>query len=1586
LPESPDFLVAGDFDADGHWDIVTAQRGSNALYFLKGDGRGGFRAAQRVQLPGNVTALIAGEIDRADGLADLIVAVNTVEGARALVYESPAGAIGASPEVFKLGAPATALALGKFDGNAMNDLAVASGSQLVVIHARDRKLSSDESQRAAVAPAKVTVQKLSFTVQALAAGDFTGAGPAIAALGEDGKVHILEHTLAPGSVAARIANNPHPSMEIARSNNNGKPEIVSGTMTAGLTARLQALRQAAKASASSAEWTERSEIALPSGFAQTTPHLAAGRLTGSIQEDILAEDSGNGKIHVLSTIASKSRISTRGRTVHTDAPPSMKLISSLEAASAPAAVLPMRLNKSGLSGLVVLQAGQAEPTVMPQDTPPANTFTVTNTSDAIIAVGPEVTGPAGSLRAALYNASQATGTSSIVFDIPTTDPGYNAATGTFLIQPLSEAAPGALNDFALNPNNATIILDGYTQPGASPNTLANGDNARILIQIDGGKATTPGGSGLTPFDDVGSVYRGMDFTGWTNPAISSGSSGETASGAEGMEANGVQDFIEGNFFGTDPTGKVAAPNRIGVFADNGPGLGSTAGGNIIGGTTPQARNILSGNDNSGVLFLSIAFEAQLQGNFIGLDATGAAIVSNPQEADRSNTFDGAGLNGPTVTIGGTLPGTANVIAGNGTNVDINDLTNGGAASDSIVQGNLIGTDATGTAGIPNQGYGVSIRNNPTDMLIGGATPAARNVISGNLAGVYVFDNSFDNIVEGNYIGVDVTGTKAVPNIEQGFIAGATTSTMIPAGDTTIGGSVAGAGNVISGNTMDGIQIAGTSLGPNGDDTANQGNFILGNFIGTDATGKTSIPNGGNGVDLISSATNNIIGGSAPGSGNLIANNAGDGVLIDPGTTAGTGSGNNTVANIIQSNVGAGVRINTGNGNRISQNSIFGNGDLGINLQNAGANLNTNCNSSNSGANNLQNAPSLTVGSGTAYITATATDPNGNTSEFSNAVKESLTGSVVDLLGNFNSTPSTTYTIEFFSSTAADPSGYGEGQTYLTSTTVTTGTNCAIAINNPVDTTKADLSVSLTSDTTIFEVGPDFGEYTFTATVANDGPATAHNVVLTDTLPAGLVISNAYCDVGPCQTPASSSLGNCTVSGSKVTCNLGVMAPGATAQATIPVQATAAGSLIDTASVTATETDPNLANNTASITEAVDYNFPFIDHLDPASALTQTSGSLPMTVYGVGFLPTTANRLQRHAGNNHRLSGQPGLHRVRRAALLFRSPGLGSRVVAGYGGHGQRHRDQSRPRPGWRAQRIVVVVVHHCALVQLHRRKPNQLRLRQRRQPRGRRHESSSRGCRSRSQRLLLRMDSHIFRSLGRHSGQRQRNRQPDRGHRHCAQFRRCSQNRQRHRGRTNLPLHPGRQRGLHLRIQPHFRLVYLRRRDGLHPRHLRLLRLFCDALRTLDHGSRKRVLTGRQRHHQLYRRRQYRRAPHRPRHHRRRCFHRYPERAELLLHAQHDIGNYPNRRRHGHHRSHAILAKLRMDSQVQQHFCAIGHLRSLWNRQRHGDLLGSGEHRRATNGNHRHRRCDRQLRLHRKSSFRLYLHLQHHSTLRRSFL
>lgn len=1215
LPEPADLIAVGDFDADGHWDVVVAHLGSTSLYFLRGDGRGGFATPKRISLDGNITAMISGEMNRPDGLADLIVAVNGSNGSRVLIFESPRGAINAQPEVFALPQAATAVALGRLDGSAMHDLAIAAGDQLVVIHGRDRQLSGNVAQNASVPSAKVTRQQMPFQMTALVAGDFTGATPSLAALGADGRIHILEHAKMQSTLSDRLLNDPNfePTMQLASPDRDGKPVILSGTATPAKSARIAAMRQALKTT-SSAEWTEHSTVSLPAGFAQATPHLVAGRLTGATEDDIVVADRGNRQIHVLSTETGTRRSANAmalRENAATPEPVSMKLLASLDAESAPAAVLPMRLNQHGLKGLVALHEGQSQPTLMPQAIQPDHIFTVTNTSDI---TAPGGTPPAGSLRAAMKAVQAAFSNDqlpcSIVFNIPTTDPNYNASTGVFLIRPLSENVPNSLDNFALPPINATVTIDGYTQPGASPNTLTIGDNAKILIQIDGSRATTPGGSGLVPFDDSGSTYRGLVFTGWVTPAISGG----TASGAFGMEENGIADFVEGNFFGTNAAGTAAAPNRMGFFGDNGPGTGITAG-NIIGGTTPQARNIFSGNNLSGAVFLATAYESHLEGNYVGLNAAGTSVLPNGAT--------GASLNGATVTIGGTLPGSRNVITGNPTNVDINDLTNGGAASNSIVQGNLIGTDPTGTVGLSPTSNGVSILHNPTNMTIGGTTPAARNIISGNNRGVYVFDGAFFNTIQGNYIGTDVTGTHAVGNILQGFISGKTNATgVIPGGGSTIGGSALGAGNLISGNGADGIEISGTSNGQTGS-LPLQGNFILGNFIGTDATGQNALPNNGNGIYLNAGATNNIIGGSQPGSGNLIANNSGNGVLIDPGTaTPGQGTGNNTIANTIFSNSGAGVRIATGTSNRISQNSIFQNKALGIDTDAAGHNINNHCNIPNTGANNLQNAPVLTAGSGSIYISATATDPNGNTSEFSNAVKATETGNILSLLGSFDSTASTSFTIEFFSSTAADSSGYGQGQTYLGSTTVTTGAGCTVAVSDPVDVTQADMSVSLTKGIVNFQTGPDLSNYTYIGTITNNGAATAHNVVFTDPLPSSVQVSSQYCLVGACQTPITTTLGACTASSNTITCNLGTMPPGATATVTIPVQFLSPGSVANTATVSATETDPNLANNTSTQTSNVTYPFAFLDHVVPSIAQANTPNPLPLILYGTGFVPGT----------------------------------------------------------------------------------------------------------------------------------------------------------------------------------------------------------------------------------------------------------------------------------------------------------------------------------------------------------------------------
>ena len=115
LPQSPDFIGAGDFDADGHQDVVVASRGSNSLLFLLGDGHGGFGTTKQITLPGMVTALAAVEVNRTDYLADLVVGVTGANGSKALVFQGGSGAIKASPVSYDLAAPAKALVTGRLD-------------------------------------------------------------------------------------------------------------------------------------------------------------------------------------------------------------------------------------------------------------------------------------------------------------------------------------------------------------------------------------------------------------------------------------------------------------------------------------------------------------------------------------------------------------------------------------------------------------------------------------------------------------------------------------------------------------------------------------------------------------------------------------------------------------------------------------------------------------------------------------------------------------------------------------------------------------------------------------------------------------------------------------------------------------------------------------------------------------------------------------------------------------------------------------------------------------------------------------------------------------------------------------------------------------------------------------------------------------------------------------------------------------------------------------------------------------------------------------------------------------------------------
>ncbi len=345
--------------------------------------------------------------------------------------------------------------------------------------------------------------------------------------------------------------------------------------------------------------------------------------------------------------------------------------------------------------------------------------------------------------------------------------------------------------------------------------------------------------------------------------------------------------VEGNLIGTDVAGTLALPNSVGVWVHG----GSTQ--NTIGGSTSGAGNLISGNTGGGVSITDIGTARNVvAGNKIGTDVSGTLAVPN--------TGDGVLVNDSgSNTIGGSTSGAGNLVSGNSSlGVEIE----GQSAYVNVVAGNLIGTDASGTAALGNDD-GVGILGADYGNTIGGSAAGWGNLISGNtetgvvINGQDVVVQSVKNVIAGNLIGTDISGTFAVPN-ETGVL-------IDDSPENTIGGTVSGDANLISGNTGYGIYL----------DFGTTDTIIAGNKIGTDKAGTLALPNS---TGIFVSANDNTIGGATAGMGNLISGNTADGVAISgsfrnfvAGNMIGTdGAGTIALANSIGVEVDSGGSGNT----------------------------------------------------------------------------------------------------------------------------------------------------------------------------------------------------------------------------------------------------------------------------------------------------------------------------------------------------------------------------------------------------------------------------------------------------------------------------------------------------------------------------------------------------------------------------------------------------------------------------------------------------------------------------------------------------
>jgi len=463
------------------------------------------------------------------------------------------------------------------------------------------------------------------------------------------------------------------------------------------------------------------------------------------------------------------------------------------------------------------------------------------------------------------------------------------------------------------------------------------------VKIEGASNLVEGnyiGTDAAGSSAVGNTADGVQLVGAAGNMIQVNLiSGNNASGVHisGAQSSGNQVF--GNTIGLDPSAVNAIPNLgNGVLIED-------AVSNTIGGSSSSFRNVISGNLHAGVSLLSSTGTGnnQVLGNYIGTTGDGSHAAPN---RNAGIFIAGSGMN----TIGGlsATPGTGpgNLISGNaqaGVTIYSPSLT--ASATGNVLLGNLIGTDDTGTKALGNGSDGIQIFNGEQNTI---GIPGGLNVVSANESNG-IFINAFPgrtaslNLIAGNDIGTDLTGSLPLGNLTGGVLVNNATGNFVgAAGQPVIANTNVPSipSNVISANLGPGIEFTGTAAN----------NAIQGNYIGVASSGLVTSSLGNSIGVYLNNTSQNTVGGTALGAGNIIAQspvgaqvgNSLLGIVIQGSSGV---SGNNTVqGNLIgidknehTAAESIGVRVTSSSGNTIggsfpgARNIISGNQLAGIQI-------------------------------------------------------------------------------------------------------------------------------------------------------------------------------------------------------------------------------------------------------------------------------------------------------------------------------------------------------------------------------------------------------------------------------------------------------------------------------------------------------------------------------------------------------------------------------------------------------------------------------------------------------------------------------
>lgn len=565
LPSAPDFVVTGDFDRDQSLDILTARRGGTELTLVRGNGRGGFEGTDIIALPGELTALAAGEFDQPDLAADAVVSVFGNDGAQVLVF-SGLGGIRGKARTFASDEPAGSLSVARVDADAWGDIVIlGEAGGLSVLHGREAGKS--EAGRLERIP-------LGIAARAAAVGEFVWdrSGLAeIAVLGDDGIVRFMSQGV--------LDTRPFTPEEIRAQRLETAKARAAGGKSIGR------IPQNVWDDAKPAVWTQNRELAVidAANVAAATTSLrkvlTTARLSGQAAEDLVVADSAAGMIRIFAVDAPEA---VNGVVESFDG---ARQELALPVSDAPVGIISMRTSLFVREGLVVLKNGATTANIIPSA--PSATFTVTKTADT----NDGLCNADCSLREAHVAANSAAGADLV-----------SVPAGNYTLTLSGNDDSAAIGDLDINQDTtlsgagsaSTILLGGSTISNGIDKLIGVNPVCSSVVSGTFNGITGRFGRNTRPVGDFSETGGGLDFCGFgagamtiTNSVFDQNSTVNSYGGGINLDSvSGGNGAVQ--LTGVTVTGNTASTGQGGGINIYGDALVVTITGATVTGNTATA--------------------------------------------------------------------------------------------------------------------------------------------------------------------------------------------------------------------------------------------------------------------------------------------------------------------------------------------------------------------------------------------------------------------------------------------------------------------------------------------------------------------------------------------------------------------------------------------------------------------------------------------------------------------------------------------------------------------------------------------------------------------------------------------------------------------------------------------------------------------------------------------------------------------------------------------------------------------------------------------------------------------------------------